>query len=1065
MNTDDATHYPISARVEPMCDAIIEENSDQAGYFPVFIGGWILIWTGSVGYVEHLLTASTTSPSSSLSIVFAIAFAACGTAMIMVLRQPKGSLILAWVALGLSIYGYVSPASLASRQDFLVFANPLHVNRAWALLLASLSVSIALASSGRQGAKVGRLLGICIILGSMGFRFSTYWTGNQSHPIAAVANLTMSVGIIGGVAVLAMSLKKDRIKPLLYGRIAFICASGTLLGLLAWYTMISGNRDRTADHAEAVADRVVSAVNDVINQQESRVARMAERWDLVGAPSESLIQQEFQSYLRDMPALDLIAALDADDRIRWVSGDSDAETWLVTVLGNPSLRLWLDHTRKSDKARFKSVDVDNTGPARGVAAAPLSGPTMRGWTIVTVNDVRLLLMEALDRTQGPIYFQLASGSRLLYSGANIDSMGPMIWERTIPLPDGLDWHLSAWTGAPNLHPLADPLPDISFWICLIFTYLLARSQRLTTTLARRSEQLYYSSLHDGLTGLPNRRHLILKLKELSIHAPPGRRLAVLLLDMYGLKLINDTMGHHVGDKVLSMAAARIQSELVGGEFFARMDGKEFAVIFLSDVSLDGLRGVIDRIIASVAQPYMVKNTELRLSSNGGLTVQDKLISNPIQLLREADLAMTRSRRDGSNSWYRYSDELGTEVAERLVLRNDLQKAVENDQLRLHYQPLVDGHTGRLTGVEALLRWPHPEKGNLPPSTFIPLAEETDLIIPISLWVLDAACRDIARLKTRNSSDLRVMINISPSLFRRQDFIASIKQCLHKHVLPAESLELEITESVLLEGSDRVIEKLHTLQDLGITISIDDFGTGYSSLSYLKNLPIDKIKIDRSFVNEIISDRHDAAITRAIISLAHHLNLKVVAEGVETESQYWFLKRNSCDEFQGFLFARPMPFDELALRLQEQGGRESLPLAPDRREYERTLLILDDEENILRALTRLLRKDGYRILSAKTTWEAFSILAIEDVHVIISDQRMPGMTGTEFFSRIKELYPEKIRLILSGYTDLRSVTEAINRGSVYRFLTKPWDDQELRNEVAQAFRKRNSYDASAASGSS
>jgi CheY-like chemotaxis protein len=277
--------------------------------------------------------------------------------------------------------------------------------------------------------------------------------------------------------------------------------------------------------------------------------------------------------------------------------------------------------------------------------------------------------------------------------------------------------------------------------------------------------------------------------------------------------------------------------------------------------------------------------------------------------------------------------------------------------------------------------------------------------------------------------------------------------------------LEITESVLLEGSDRVIEKLHTLQDLGITISIDDFGTGYSSLSYLKNLPIDKIKIDRSFVNEIISDRHDAAITRAIISLAHHLNLKVVAEGVETESQYWFLKRNSCDEFQGFLFARPMPFDELALRLQEQGGRESLPLAPDRREYERTLLILDDEENILRALTRLLRKDGYRILSAKTTWEAFSILAIEDVHVIISDQRMPGMTGTEFFSRIKELYPEKIRLILSGYTDLRSVTEAINRGSVYRFLTKPWDDQELRNEVAQAFRKRNSYDASAASGSS
>jgi FixJ family two-component response regulator len=247
--------------------------------------------------------------------------------------------------------------------------------------------------------------------------------------------------------------------------------------------------------------------------------------------------------------------------------------------------------------------------------------------------------------------------------------------------------------------------------------------------------------------------------------------------------------------------------------------------------------------------------------------------------------------------------------------------------------------------------------------------------------------------------------------------------------------------------------LHALKDLGVQLSIDDFGTGFSSLNYLKRLPVDKIKIDRSFVQEVISDRHDAAITRGIISMAHHLDLKVIAEGVETESQVAFLKKSRCDEFQGYYFAKPMPLAQLQsfLRNPHEQHRQQSP-AQESSSPPQILLLLDDEANILRALTRVLRRDGYQIITATNAQDAFGLLAKHDVQVILSDQRMPEMSGTEFFSRVKKLYPETMRVILSGYTDLMSVTEAINQGAIYKFLTKPWDDEQLRDTVTQAFKQ-------------
>jgi EAL domain-containing protein (putative c-di-GMP-specific phosphodiesterase class I)/ActR/RegA family two-component response regulator len=355
-------------------------------------------------------------------------------------------------------------------------------------------------------------------------------------------------------------------------------------------------------------------------------------------------------------------------------------------------------------------------------------------------------------------------------------------------------------------------------------------------------------------------------------------------------------------------------------------------------------------------------------------------------------------------------------------------------------------------MEALIRWKHAVQGFISPIKFISVAEETGQIVPLSLWILDTACRHIRLLADQGMSKLSVAVNVSPVHFRRKDFLENIVTVLTRNKVNPEQLELEITESVLLKDTEQAIETFHKLKLLGIGIAIDDFGTGYSSLNYLKRLPLNKVKIDRSFIMDIVSNSDDAAITKGIISMAHHLRMKVIAEGVENEFQCAFLKKANCDVFQGYYFARPMPFAELQIFLRERmltWVPDLLPIKDN--EYQQTLLLLDDEENILRALTRVLRRDGYKVLMATRAQDAFELLAKHDVQVIISDQRMPEMNGTEFFRRVKAMYPKTIRIVLSGYTDLNSVTEAINEGAIYKFLTKPWDDEQLRRVVAEGFK--------------
>jgi EAL domain-containing protein (putative c-di-GMP-specific phosphodiesterase class I)/CheY-like chemotaxis protein len=358
-------------------------------------------------------------------------------------------------------------------------------------------------------------------------------------------------------------------------------------------------------------------------------------------------------------------------------------------------------------------------------------------------------------------------------------------------------------------------------------------------------------------------------------------------------------------------------------------------------------------------------------------------------------------------------------------------------------------SGLVVGAEALIRWQHPERGLVPPEEFITLAEETGLIVPIGAWVIDAICAQQAAWLKAGASMLPIAANISSVQLDRSDVVQTVRDALARHSLFARHLHLELTESSVMKDPEAATDVLRRLRELGVGLALDDFGTGHSSLAYLKRFPFTRVKIDRTFISDITHSAEDAAIASAIITIAHRMGLKVVAEGVETQGQFNYLSMQGCDEMQGYYFSPAVSAEMFEDYLR--GGR-SIRLLPRANEERRTVLVVDDEPGIRTALTRMLRSDGYRVLTAAGGDEGLHVLSLNAVQVIISDQRMPGMSGTEFLGKVKDLYPETMRIILSGYTEIDVVTESVNRGAVFRFLTKPWDDDLLREQVRDAFQR-------------
>ncbi len=423
---------------------------------------------------------------------------------------------------------------------------------------------------------------------------------------------------------------------------------------------------------------------------------------------------------------------------------------------------------------------------------------------------------------------------------------------------------------------------------------------------------------DALTELASRSALKERIRE-SIAAAErfDSSVTVGFMDLDNFKFINDSLGHNVGDELLKQAARRLVACLRGQDTIARYGGDEFAFVLVGQRDEKVIAALMDRVLKTIDRPFEVGGHKIFVSCSIGLSFYPKDGRDADTLLKNADVAMYRAKERGRNNFQFYTPSMHRRASERLSLESKLRQALAGDEFDLHYQPKVDLRTGRISGTEALLRWrPEGESVAVPPSTFIPLAEETGLIVPLGEWVLHTACAHNRTLQESGLPPLRVAVNISARQFEPRTIIALVKAALDDTGLDASLLELELTESMVMQHPEEAVKVLHDLKDMGIQVAIDDFGTGYSSLSYLQRFPVDRLKIDQSFVRDIGADPNDAIIARAVISLGHSLGLAVVAEGVSSEEQLAFLRENGCDEIQGFLFSRPVPMEELKIMLAD-----------------------------------------------------------------------------------------------------------------------------------------------------
>jgi len=444
---------------------------------------------------------------------------------------------------------------------------------------------------------------------------------------------------------------------------------------------------------------------------------------------------------------------------------------------------------------------------------------------------------------------------------------------------------------------------------------LAQSfNRMAAGIAERERRITQLAFNDSLTGLPNRaffrRHLDFELHQ------AGRRegkLALLCVDLDNFKAVNDTLGHPVGDELLRAVAGRLTAS-VRDSLVARLGGDEFIIILSRCDDHDAVASVADRLVRALAEPLQVDGQELTIGASIGIAVSPWDGSDPDTLLKHADLALYRAKDEGKGTYRFFEAEMNARAQARRRLETDLRRAVAEGQFELYFQPLFDLETNRISAFEALLRWHHPERGMVPPGEFIPLAEETGLIVPIGTWVVQEACRHAARWP----DDVRVAVNISSVQFSKSGLAELLLQALAASGLDPKRLEVEITESIFLESTDSILSVLHSLRSLGVRIALDDFGTGYSSLSYLQSFPFDKIKIDRSFIEQLLSRSGSTAIVRAITSLARALGMETTAEGVENSEQLEELRLQGCSSVQGYLFSQPIDAASV-LRMLSEGS--------------------------------------------------------------------------------------------------------------------------------------------------
>lgn len=583
--------------------------------------------------------------------------------------------------------------------------------------------------------------------------------------------------------------------------------------------------------------------------------------------------------------------------------------------------------------------------------------------------------------------------------------------------------------------LAEVADDISF--------ALGVMQREAQRIAAES-QICFLTLYDEQTGLPGKAQCLTHFRALC-QGPEDGNTALLIIQLRRYHAVLQALGQAAGIEMARETARRI--EAFSPDVLAGRVGESKFALALSDSgdseSMARIEAFARNLRQAVAEPVHIDGEEVFLDPFVGIAVYPR-DGEPEAVFEAAFVAAIFARDDSAYCRFFVAD-MGSGARSKLGMDAALHRALARNEFQLHYQPQVDLASGRIIGAEALLRWDWPGHGAVSPASFIPLLEENGLINAVGTWALHEACRQTRAWQDQGLPPVRMAVNLSAHQFRVGDIRATVRQALAHTGLDPQWLELELTEGVVLLDADAVIRSMKALNSDGITHALDDFGTGYSSLSYLQRLPVARIKIDRAFVTDITSNPANAAIARAILGMAQSLNMSVIAEGIETQGQLDFLRQLGCHEIQGYFFSRPLPAAAFAALLQE-GRQLPTPQAP----RERILLVVLDEPKLLSDLQHVLRHCDIRILATSDPNQAFDLMASHAVGVVLCDLHIPGMTGSEFLGRVKELHPHTVRIVLAAYADLNRVIDAINRSAISRFLLKPWEEEVLVHKLQEAF---------------
>ncbi len=586
--------------------------------------------------------------------------------------------------------------------------------------------------------------------------------------------------------------------------------------------------------------------------------------------------------------------------------------------------------------------------------------------------------------------------------------------------------------------------------------LETRNQQLRQKLRQQEKQLQElerRATHDMLTGLANGTLFRDRLNHAIEQARQrDTRLGMLLIGLDRFKVLNDHEGYSTGDEVLKAVAARLSQCVRKSDTLARLGSDEFAILIEAVRAPEELEQLAGSVCDVLAQPMLVGERRLASTCSVGVSQFPQDGESAEKLLSYADAAMHQAKKSGRNT-FQFFDSSALESGDRQAsLERRLYRALDNDEFLLAFQPQVDLRTGRLCGLEALIRWQSPEEGLVLPGEFIPVAEESRLILALGEWVLKEACRQIRAWLDAGLPVVPVAINLAAAQFAEPHFDQVLAQILADHQVEAHYLALELTESMSMSNPERSIKMMHRLKGIGVSLVIDDFGIGFSNLSYLKRLPLDKLKIDRTFVSGLIHSPGDGSIVRSVIRLAHSLGLQVVAEGVESVGQVRVLAEEGCDSFQGYYFKPALCASDLPDLLRDQAGIDPATLA--RQTQEGTVLLVEDEKNVINSFVRLLRGQNIQLLAVSSAKEAYEILACQEIQVVVSDFRMPDQDGVCLLGNIKQLYPRTVRILMTGHVDTEMFQNTINQAEVFKFIAKPWSSEQVIGTLHEAFRRYN-----------